>query len=221
MKTGDAWKGDVPIGYPLLHHPLSDTKLLPDELNFHSPWRSRLQSLPKRLGISFLSRHNPESRYKAPIVCRQSVKIRTADISCCECRNWNGQQSFVSKWGLKELENTRQYDRCTAKTQRNGEGKLIGGCLWTCRLENHWSEREYATEQRMEHSRNRKSSGSSSSSSSSSSRDSKCGESEGVEYQLWKNYKKDWCYVRRVIIIIIIIIIIIVIKNWFLVYNIV
>jgi hypothetical protein len=130
-------------------------KIASDELNYHCPWRSRLQRLPKRLDSSFPSWHNPEIRSKAPIVCRQCVKIRTADISRCECRNWNGQQSFVSKQGLKELENTRQSDRCTAKTQRNGEGKFIGGCLWTWRLENHWSEWEYATEQRKEHSHNR------------------------------------------------------------------
>jgi len=37
MEAGGAWKSDVPIGYPPLHHPLPDTKLLPDELNFHSP----------------------------------------------------------------------------------------------------------------------------------------------------------------------------------------
>jgi hypothetical protein len=154
MEAGGAWKGDVPIGYPPLHHPLPDTKLLPNKLNFHSPWRSRFQRLPKRLDSSFLSRHNSERRSKAPIVCRQSVKIRTADISRCECRNWNRQQSFVSKQGLKEPENTRQSDRCTTKAQRNGEGKFIGRCLWTLRLEDYGSEREYATEQRKEHSHN-------------------------------------------------------------------
>ena len=37
MEAGGAWKEDVPIGYPPLHHPLPDTKLLPDELTFTLP----------------------------------------------------------------------------------------------------------------------------------------------------------------------------------------
>jgi len=123
MEAAGAWKGNVPIGYPPLHHRLPNTVLLPDELNFHSSWRSRLQRLPKRLDSSFLCRHNPESRSKAPIVCRQSVKIRTADISCCECRNWSGQQSFVSKQRLKE---PRTQDNPIGVRQRLKEmGKAI------------------------------------------------------------------------------------------------
>jgi len=37
MEAGGAWKDDVPIDYPPLHHPLPDTKLLPDELTFTLP----------------------------------------------------------------------------------------------------------------------------------------------------------------------------------------
>jgi len=42
------------------------------------------------------------------------------------------------------------YDKDSKKWGR----QFIGGCLWTWRLENHWTEREYATEQRKEHSHN-------------------------------------------------------------------
>jgi hypothetical protein len=129
MAVGSAWKGNVPIACPPLHHPLPDTVLLPDELNFHSSWRSCLQRLPKRLDSSFLSRHNPERRSKAPIVCRQSVKIRTADISRCECRNWSGQQSFVSKQGLKELRTQDNPIGVRHRLKEMGKASLsVGAC---------------------------------------------------------------------------------------------